>query len=280
MEKGCINFSSLIIILYLIVVVFQPAFGAFFLIFYILIIPTIVTSWKYFTKRHLLSSLIISSILVLLSRFYSPANGLTDDISLLMLIFILFTLAILPLVLNVVITFDDDFRIESPKYLDTSILTSTDEVQKAKTVNPNFSDASIKPEEMVVDYVLDFLYDEYGFSENDVEIEFPIQMGSASKRADIVIFSHNMPHSQENIYIIIECKRADRSYKEYNISQLHSYMSACMNVRFGVLAASEWRIWDRVRTHTGFQFEECDYLPDMSNNQVDLIYNPPVPIKI
>lgn len=136
---------------------------------------------------------------------------------------------------------------------------------------------TLQPEEMVVEYVLDFLQNRHGFDRDDIKTEFPIQMGSASKRADIVIFSHNMPHRQENIYIIIECKRADRSYNKHHIAQLKSYMSACMNVRFGVLAASEWRVWDRVRTHSGFQFEERDYLPDISNKQAKFTYNPPTP---
>ena len=46
-----------------------------------------------------------------------------------------------------------------------------------------------KSEDRVRQDVARGLVEEYGYDKNDIDIEFPIKMGRAKKRADIVIFS-------------------------------------------------------------------------------------------
>ena len=43
------------------------------------------------------------------------------------------------------------------------------------------------------------LVEEYGYLKTDIAVEFSIKMGSARKRADIVVFKEGAPRKQENI---------------------------------------------------------------------------------
>ncbi len=137
----------------------------------------------------------------------------------------------------------------------------------------------LQPEEMVVQYVISILKTIYGYKNQDIEIEFPIQLGSSKKRADIVIFRKNTSHRQENIHIIIECKRADKKYRKSHELQLQSYMSACMNAQFGVLATSEWVIFEKLSTHQGFKFSKIPSLVNTANQTIYFDYQPPTPVQ-
>ena len=64
-------------------------------------------------------------------------------------------------------------------------------------------------EEKIRQDVARSLVEEYGYDKSDIDIEFSIKMGTAKKRADIVIFSENEEHTQENIYLIVEVKAED-----------------------------------------------------------------------
>jgi len=56
-------------------------------------------------------------------------------------------------------------------------------------------------------------------------------MGTAKKRADIVIFSENGEHTQGNIYMIVEVKTEDvkPSDEKEGSGQLESYVAASLN---------------------------------------------------
>ncbi len=97
------------------------------------------------------------------------------------------------------------------------------------------------PEERVRQEVAKSLIEEYGYDPKDMAVEFPIKMGRAKKKADIVIFHENRRHTQENIYIIVEAKREDvrPSDKKEGIKQLESYLAACPNARFGLWIGNE-----------------------------------------
>jgi len=97
------------------------------------------------------------------------------------------------------------------------------------------------PEERVRQDVARRLVEEYGYEEGDVNIEFPIKMGKNKKRADIVIFSENGKHVQENIYIIAEIKSTDikPSDRKEGIGQLKSYVAACPNSLFALWLGNE-----------------------------------------
>ena len=85
------------------------------------------------------------------------------------------------------------------------------------------------PEEYVRQTIEKRLVNEHKYPRNQIHIEFTLQLGSRKPRADIVIFgSGSDEHTQENIRIIIECKKETveaRNAKD-GIEQLKSYMSA------------------------------------------------------
>lgn len=81
------------------------------------------------------------------------------------------------------------------------------------------------PEENVRQRWARSLIDEYGYAKNDIMLEFPIRMGTAKKRADIVVFKAG-GKEQEDIVIIIEAKRedvkaSDKSKGEGQLKSLH-----------------------------------------------------------
>src|ERR1041385_7765529 len=64
------------------------------------------------------------------------------------------------------------------------------------------------PEEHVRQRVARSLVEEYGYDKNDLHLEFPIKIGSGSrKKIDIAIFRPGTKHEQENVFIIVEAKR-------------------------------------------------------------------------
>ena len=96
-------------------------------------------------------------------------------------------------------------------------------------------------EERVRQDVARSLVEEYGYDKSDIDIEFSIKMGRAKKRADIVIFSENDEHAQENIYVIVEVKTEDvkPSDKKAGIGQLESYIAASPNSAFALWVGNE-----------------------------------------
>jgi type I restriction enzyme M protein len=64
-----------------------------------------------------------------------------------------------------------------------------------------------KPEENVRQRWARSLIDEYGYSRNDIALEFRIKMGVASKKADLAIFKPGSSKKQENILALVEAKR-------------------------------------------------------------------------
>lgn len=97
------------------------------------------------------------------------------------------------------------------------------------------------PEERIRQDVARSLVEEYGYDKNDIDVEFPIKMGVAKKRVDIVIFTKGSKHQQENIYLIAETKREDvkPSDKKEGVGQLESYIAACPNSAFALWVGNE-----------------------------------------
>ena len=65
------------------------------------------------------------------------------------------------------------------------------------------------PEEHVRQRIARSLLEDYGYNKIDIEIEFTVNLGRSKKRVDIAIFPPCVEHKQENIKIIVECKRED-----------------------------------------------------------------------
>ena len=97
------------------------------------------------------------------------------------------------------------------------------------------------PEEYVRQEVARSLVNEYGYTKENMEVEFKITMGRANKKADIVVFKENSEHTQENIYLIAEVKKETirPSDKENGIEQLNSYIAASMNCKYALWVGSE-----------------------------------------
>jgi len=85
------------------------------------------------------------------------------------------------------------------------------------------------PEEYVRQNIERRLVLELGYSREQIAVEFPIKIGSGKHRVDLAIFPDAADHSQDNISIIIECKKdsVEPSNKNEGTEQLKSYMSAC-----------------------------------------------------
>ena len=103
------------------------------------------------------------------------------------------------------------------------------------------------PEENVRQRWARSLVEEYGYPKEDVGIEVAVKMGRARKRADLAIYTHDSPHLQENIVIVIEVKRDDTlpSDDSDGDGQLISYMAACPACRFGLWVGSERRAYEK-----------------------------------
>lgn len=83
----------------------------------------------------------------------------------------------------------------------------------------------------------------------NVEIEFPIQAGTKTFYADVVVFKNGLPHTQNNIIYIFECKKHTINKRNYTnhqpetetkiltsgYKQLTTYMTMCQNCQMGIL---------------------------------------------
>ena len=75
------------------------------------------------------------------------------------------------------------------------------------------------PEEYVRQTVEKRLVNEHKYPKEKIAVEYPIQMGSGRKRADIVVFTDDVlteadKKDQHRIKVIIECKKDSELYKK------------------------------------------------------------------
>lgn len=147
------------------------------------------------------------------------------------------------------------------------------------TVRPEVTTYDFKPEENVRQYVLRLLQTELGYSRSDIDIEFPIKLGSSQKRADVVVFFPNMPHKQANISIIVECKRDDRRDDSAAQEQLKSYLSACLNARYGVIATYRWRVMEKINRERMLAYQAVSALADANGIPRQIDYRPGQPVR-
>ena len=98
-----------------------------------------------------------------------------------------------------------------------------------------------KPEEKVRQDVARSLVEEYGYEKGDIDVEFPIKMGRATKRADIVVFYEGEEHTQENAYMILEVKTENvkTADRKEGVEQLASYVAASPNSDFALWVGNE-----------------------------------------
>lgn len=100
------------------------------------------------------------------------------------------------------------------------------------------------PEEYVRQNIEKALVRQYRYNPSLCMPEFPIKVGSARKRVDIVAFEPGKPVKiQESAHLLVETKRAgaNPSAKIEGIAQLKSYMAACANAKYGLWTNGEDR---------------------------------------
>ncbi len=125
------------------------------------------------------------------------------------------------------------------------------------------------PEEYVRQNIERRLVLELGYLPEQIEVEYPIKQGSKTVRVDLAIFREGNQHNQENVWVIIECKKdsVPPSASKDGVEQLRSYMAVCDN--------SEWGMWTngkkktvlrRIRTEEGIEYEEPNDIPYKDGN--------------
>ncbi len=120
------------------------------------------------------------------------------------------------------------------------------------------------PEEHVRQRIARSLVEDYGYDPSHIEVEFTIKMGRARKRVDLAIFPPQTEHKQENIKIIIECKRDEvrPTDRDNGVEQLKSYLSACANAKFGMWVGLELQVWEKIISKSGeVEFAEATDIP-------------------
>ena len=119
------------------------------------------------------------------------------------------------------------------------------------------------PEEKTRQDVARSLVEEYGYNKDDIDLEFPIKMGRARKRVDIVIFDEGSERVQENIHIIVEVKPENikPSDRKEGIDQLKSYVAACPNTKFALWIGSERLAFKVIEERGKRKIEEIPDIP-------------------
>jgi len=121
-------------------------------------------------------------------------------------------------------------------------------------------------EEYVRQTVEKRLVNEHKYAKERIAVEYPVQMGSGRKRADIVIFpdgaTEDDKKDQQKILLIIECKKetVKATDKDNGTDQLKTYMSSCVNC--------EWGMWTNGMSKTVFRKQK-----DENGNVIFVEYN-------
>src|SRR5438067_6498842 len=91
-------------------------------------------------------------------------------------------------------------------------------------------------EEFVRQEMIKTLVREYGYPLTSMSTEFPVKVGSSTKKVDIAIFPDDTQHEQENILRIVECKKPQIKItdKQDGIGQLISYLAVSPAGDFGL----------------------------------------------
>lgn len=92
------------------------------------------------------------------------------------------------------------------------------------------------PEERVRQEILKSLVREYGYKKDQIQVEYSIKFGSNRKAVDVAIWEPGKEHTQENIFIIVECKdpKTKSKGKKDGVDQMLSYAAACANTQYGM----------------------------------------------
>lgn len=134
------------------------------------------------------------------------------------------------------------------------------------------------PEEYVRQNIEKRLVNEHKYPSAIIKIEFPIKVGSATKRVDIALFAEGCTQFiQENIQLIVECKKENinPNDKKEGVEQLRSYMQACGNCKWGMWTNGKDKEVYRKYTDAKGEIKFEDYIDIPSfNTPIDEIDRP------
>lgn len=136
----------------------------------------------------------------------------------------------------------------------------------------DFIDGTIRndtPEEYVRQNIERRLVKELGYKPERIAIEFPIKVGSSTKRVDIAIFPEGAQHLQQHIDIIIECKheKVKPTDKKDGEDQLKSYLSSCPNAAWGMWTNGRHKsVFRRIDVKGRVVWEEPNDIPAHDGN--------------
>jgi type I restriction enzyme M protein len=120
------------------------------------------------------------------------------------------------------------------------------------------------PEEYVRQNIERRLVLELGYSPEQIAVEFTVKLGSKRHRADLVVFPEGEEHLQDNVWIIIECKKdsVEPSNKKDGVEQLKSYMAACPNAEWGMWTNGKYKaVYRLTRTSGKAVYSEPNDIP-------------------
>lgn len=131
------------------------------------------------------------------------------------------------------------------------------------------------PEEYVRQNIEKRLVNEHKYGKERISVEFTIRVFSGKPRADIVIFASDSPErSQENIHIIIECKKesVEPTSRKDGVGQLLSYMSACPNCEWGMWTNGKHKeVFRKIVNKTGkIEFIDFNDIPSADGRVEDI----------
>lgn len=132
------------------------------------------------------------------------------------------------------------------------------------------------PEEYVRQNIERRLVKELGYSPSRIRVEFPIKIGSSTRRLDIALFPEGATQSQDNVSVIIECKQENiqPSNKKDGVDQLKSYMSACGNAEWGMWTNGRYKaVYRKITVGRRAEWEEPNDIPSHDGN-IDEIDRP------
>lgn len=132
-----------------------------------------------------------------------------------------------------------------------------------------YSPSKSNPEEIIRQLYIVKLNQEYGYPIDHMELEVSVQMGSASKSADIVIYDNASKKDKENIVLIIEVKKPNESLTQ-GIDQLESYISALPTYLGVWVDGNEENIRYR-NPDNKYKFERFKRLPKFSESIEDVL---------
>lgn len=148
--------------------------------------------------------------------------------------------------------------------LDALITQGTDGKRKAAYFVPcaiRGKAVKLTPEEAVRQLYIKRLVNEYGYSAEQMEAEYPVKMGRDVKRADIVVFTDK---TKTKPYIIVELKAPSVTITKEEMGQLSSYCQV-LGASLGILCngrdTQNFYYNREDKKHKTLALEKITYLP-------------------